>query len=347
MSNSGRETQLNRWAVRALSRHNVDVPATFSLSRVSDDASFRRYFRGIIGGESYIFVDAPPAQEDSQPFVDVAARLISHGLNAPRVIEADLADGFMMLSDLGDEVYLSYVVEGNESTVERLYSDALASLIQMQKISAGDLPAYDELRLREEMNLFPDWFLGSQLDMSLADGDRDLLEDVFTLMIDNARAQPEVFVHRDYHSRNLMVTPHHNPGILDFQDAVSGPLTYDLVSLLKDCYIRFPPSRVGRWVDEYRGLAIRENLLSSSVSDTTFRRWFDLMGLQRHVKCAGIFSRLHLRDGKPRYLGDIPLVIDYIHEVCRRYPELAPFGVWLDDRVTPLLRARPEFAAET
>lgn len=347
MSESRREAQLNRWAVSALSRHNVDVPSTFSLTRVSDDASFRRYFRGTIDGASYIFVDAPPAQEDSKPFVDVASRLASHGLNAPRVIEADLSDGFMMLSDLGDEVYLTHVAGGSETTIEALYEDAFDSLVRMQKIPAGDLPAYDERVLREEMDLFPDWFLESQLDITLTEEDRHLLEEVFSLMVDNALAQPAVFVHRDYHSRNLMVMRHRNPGILDFQDAVSGPLTYDLVSLLKDCYIRFPESRVRRWVEEYRDRAVHEGLLSSSVSASTFQRWFDLMGLQRHLKCAGIFSRLHLRDGKARYLADIPLVVDYIHEVCRRYPELTSLGSWVDDRVVPLLLARSEFPVET
>lgn len=347
MSESRREAQLNRWAVSALSRRNLDVPSTFALTRVSDDASFRRYFRGTIAGESYIFVDAPPAHEDSKPFVDVASRLAAHGLNAPRVLEVDLAAGFMMLSDLGDEVYLAHVTGGSEATIETLYQDAFVSLVRMQSIPPGDLPAYDERLLREEMELFPDWFLERQLDMTLTEEDHNLLEVVFSLMVDNALAQPAVFVHRDYHSRNLMVTGQHNPGILDFQDAVSGPLTYDLVSLLKDCYIRFPDSRIRRWVEEYRDRAVHEGLVSSSVSVSTFQRWFDLMGLQRHLKCAGIFSRLHLRDGKARYLADIPLVVDYIHEVCCRYSELALLGSWIDDRVVPLLGARSEFPVGT
>lgn len=347
MSDSVREAQLNRWAVAALSRHDVAVPASFALRRVSDDASFRRYFRARVGERSWIFVDAPPRDEDSEPFVQVAGRLGAHGLNVPRVIDADLAAGFMMLSDLGDDLYLDHVREyetaDKEPTVERLYADALSSLVQIQKIPATDLPAYDDRLLRQEMDLFPDWFLAEQLGMVLDEEERDLLMQIYALLIDNALAQPAVLVHRDYHSRNLMVTPQHNPGILDFQDAVCGPVTYDLVSLLKDCYLRFPTSRVHSWMEDYRSLAIQEGLVVASVSTATFKRWFDLMGLQRHLKCAGIFSRLHLRDGKPRYLGDIPLVVDYIREVCDQYRELAPFGIWMNERVVPFLEAGSEF----
>lgn len=331
----------------ALSRHDVAVPSSFSLRRVSDDASFRRYFRAKIGERSWIFVDAPPEEEDSEPFVQVAARLGAHGLNVPRVIDADLAAGFMMLSDLGDDLYLDHVREyekaDNELAVERLYADAFSSLVRIQKIPAIDLPAYDDRLLRQEMDLFPEWFLAEQLGMALDEKEFDLLMQVSELLIDNALAQPVVLVHRDYHSRNLMVTSRQNPGILDFQDAVYGPVTYDLVSLLKDCYVRFPASRIHKWVEDYRYLAIQEGIVAPSISSATFKRWFDLMGLQRHLKCAGIFSRLHLRDGKARYLGDVPLVVDYIREVCDQYGELAPFRIWMNERVVPLLEADPEF----
>lgn len=345
MSNAVREAQLNDWAAAMLARHDVTVPGSFRLSRASDDASFRRYFRATVGDRSFIFVDAPPELEDSGPFVDIAGRLGAAGLNAPGVWEADLEAGFMMLSDLGDRLYLTEVTEHPEK-LDPLYDDALQALVGMQKISVEGLPVYDEALLREEMSLFPDWFLGRQLGITLDQRERESLARVFRLMVDNARAQPRAFVHRDYHCRNLMVTETANPGIIDFQDAVDGPVTYDLVSLLRDCYIRFAPDYIDRRVEACRAALIEAGLLDGGVTPAQFRRWFDLMGLQRHLKCAGIFSRLHLRDGKARYLTDIPLVVNYIIEVGHAYDELAEFASWLEESIVPLLRSRLEFAVE-
>ncbi|MBD3646803.1 MAG: phosphotransferase [Pseudomonadales bacterium] len=343
MSKDLRKARLDEWAREALGRHNISLSDDFRLERASDDASFRRYFRARSGSQSYIFVDAPPDREDSRPFVDVAERLGRYGLNAPRVYEADLELGFMMLSDLGNELYLSAVQDADQSVIDRLYDDAFAGLERMQEIPVEGLPPYNETLLREEMNLLPDWFLDRQLAITIDESESQLLEQVFRLMVDNANEQPVVFVHRDYHSRNLMVTERDNPGILDFQDAVAGPLTYDLVSLLRDCYLRFPREQVYDWVESFRNRLVASAQLNPSVSASTFRRWFDLMGLQRHIKVAGIFSRLNIRDGKPRYLSDIPLVVGYMREVSGEYPELMPFAEWIDDRILRAMKDRPEF----
>lgn len=345
MSKDSREARLNEWARQTLASRNVPVPEDFRLARASDDASFRRYFRayGGEGEESYIFVDAPPEQEDSRPFLDVAARLLRQGLNAPRVFEADLESGFMMLSDLGNDLYLSALEGADQSVIDGLYEDAFESLVRIQQIPVEGLPLYDETLLRQEMNLLPDWFLGRQLAMPMDVAEKEMLEQVFRLLVANATDQPTVFVHRDYHSRNLMVTRRNNPGILDFQDAVAGPVTYDLVSLLRDCYIRFPREQVYEWVESFRGRLVEAEQLSPSISSSTFRKWFDLMGLQRHIKCAGIFSRLNMRDGKPRYLADIPLVVSYMLEVAGEYPALADFAEWIDERILPRMKAQPEF----
>jgi len=310
------------------------VDAGFALKSASDDASFRRYFRGVVGDQGFIFVDAPPDQEDSRPFVQVADMLRSAGLNAPMIHASDLERGFMMLTDFGDRLYFDALGSGDDA-VDALYGDALDSIVRMQAIgSPGTLPPYDESLLREEMSLFTDWLLPRQLGLEVRTDERRAIEEVFRLMVTSALAQPAAFVHRDYHCRNLMIVEQGNPGIIDFQDAVVGPVTYDLVSLLKDCYHRFPPARVSRWVEAFR-LRLVDDRLTGITSSDEFVRWFDLMGMQRHIKVAGIFSRLNLRDGKPRYLADIPLVVDYIVEVCDRYEELNGFGAWLRSRVLP------------
>lgn len=345
MSKDRREARLNEWARQMLARRKIPLPEGFRLARASDDASFRRYFRARRGEgeESYIFVDAPPEQEDSRPFLDVAARLRRQALNAPRVFEADLESGFMMLSDLGNDLYLSVVESADRSVIDGLYEDAFESIARMQQIPVEGLPHYDETLLRQEMNLLPDWFLGRQLAMPMDAAEEELLEQVFRVLVANANDQPTVFVHRDYHSRNLMVTRRNNPGILDFQDAVAGPVTYDLVSLLRDCYIRFPKEQVYEWVESFRVRLVEAEQPGPSVSSSTFRKWFDLMGLQRHIKCAGIFSRLNIRDGKPRYLADIPLVVSYMREVAAEYPELSRFADWIDEKILPRMKAQPEF----
>ncbi len=329
-----REQNLNNWAKTILASQGVKVSSDFCVIAASDDASFRRYFRGETEMGSFIFVDAPPEREDCQTFEKISELLVDIGINAPRVYQADFTEGFMMLTDLGNQLYLDVLKSHDVELIERLYAEAFSVLRKMAHISCAELPRYDEIRLQEEMNLFPGWFLTQQLSLSLSENENQMLEKVFGFLIESAIEQPQVFVHRDYHSRNLMVVTGDNPGVIDFQDAVSGPVTYDLVSLLKDCYWRFPRNQVVDWVETYRQDS------SLDVGTEEFLRWFDLMGLQRHLKCAGIFSRLNLRDGKPDYLKDIPLVIEYILEVCDIYIEGAEFADWLRSHVIPHLALR-------
>lgn len=310
-----REAALQAWVEEVLG-----TPVA-GLAPVSGDASFRRYFRAVEAGRSHIAVDAPPEHEDSRPFLGVAERLRSAGLHVPEVRAADLEQGFLLLSDLGDTLYLS---ELDAHSADRLYGAALEALLRMQAAPAEGLPPYDAALLGREMGLFREWYLGRHLGWRPDAGEERALEDCFGRLAEEALAQPRVFVHRDYHSRNLMVADP-NPGIIDFQDAVHGPITYDLVSLLRDCYIAWPEERVAAWVADYQARAEGAGLLEP-VPPATFRRWFDWMGVQRHLKAAGIFARLNHRDGKPGYLRDIPRTLGYIRQVCARYPELEPLG---------------------
>ncbi len=300
----------------------LETPA-FDLAPASSDASFRRYFRVRHGDCSLIVMDAPPAQEDIAPFLHIAERLHAMGLNAPRILAKNIAQGFLLLSDLGDTPYLQVLTE---TSAERLYGDALSALLRMQQMDARrltDLPPYGHALLMQEMHLFRDWYLQRHRQQALSPPQARLLDEVFERLASSALDQPRVFVHRDYHSRNLMFTPQDNPGIIDFQDAVQGPVTYDLVSLLRDCYIRWPRARVEAWALDYLREAQAAGIVTD-VADETWLRWFDWMGVQRHLKAAGIFARLDLRDGKPGYLGDIPRTLGYVREVAGRYAELRP-----------------------
>ncbi len=308
----------------------------FSMELASGDASFRRYFRiNLADGATRIAMDAPPENEDCGPFVELAKHLGGLGLNVPVVYEADLDQGFLLLSDLGSEHYLDRL---NQGRTERLYADALSVLVVMQACGSTDgLPEYSSDLLLREMNLFRDWLLGKHLELSLDNSDQQMLDQVFERLVANALEQPRVFVHRDYHSRNLLVTPAHNPGILDFQDAVMGPVTYDLVSLLKDCYISWPREQVREWVFGYYELALQSGVLRNEHEES-FLRWFDLMGVQRHLKASGIFARLNIRDGKPGYLKDIPRTLNYIVDLGEDYPELNSLAGLLSERVLPALK---------
>ena len=300
-----------------------------NIAPASADASFRRYFRITDDQDSFIVMDAPPEKEDCTSFISIAKLLFSYGLNVPEILQQDLEQGFLLLSDLGDTVFLS---ELNNNTVDYMYTAAMDSLLQLQKNEIPNLPLYDETLLRNELNLFPDWYLEKQLKVTVSDEDREILEQTFDVLIENALTQPQVCVHRDYHSRNLMVNKHNSqaPGVIDFQDAVIGAVTYDLVSLLKDCYIDWPRKKVEEWVSYFHKEALSSGIIDN-VSFDEFLRWFDLMGLQRHLKVAGIFSRLKHRDGKTGYLKDIPRTMDYIFDVLKRYPELQPLQKLLSD----------------
>jgi N-acetylmuramate 1-kinase len=307
----------------------------------SADASFRRYFRVHAGDASYIVMDAPPDKEDMAPFLKIAALLLDIGLNVPQVLRADVGRGFYLLSDLGDVHYLRAL---NAASVQRLYGDALGALlvIQAQGPQAGELPPYDRPMLLREMELFREWLVGKHLGIVLDAPQTAMLDRCFDRLAQSALEQPQVCVHRDFHSRNLMVTPRHNPGILDFQDAVIGPVTYDLVSLLRDCYIAWPRTQVEDWALGYRELALQSGVLRPDQADERrFLRWFDWMGVQRHLKAAGIFARLYRRDGKPGYLADIPRTLGYVVDVAGRYPELAGLDTLAQTVIGKLPSAAP------
>ncbi len=304
----------------------------FRLTPASGDASFRRYFRVHLSDRTCIAVDAPPPREDCRPFVAVAKLLKTLGLNVPEVYAQDAEHGFLLLSDLGECLMLAELHAGN---VERLYGDALSALATLQALGPRDdeLPPYDAALLTREMALFPEWFLQRHLEITLDAAQRKVLDAAQQTLVDSALAQPRVTVHRDYHSRNLMITPRNNPGILDFQDAVIGPVTYDLVSLLRDCYIAWPRARVEDWVLGYHERALRSGILREE-NPRRFLTWFDLMGVQRHLKAIGIFARLWHRDAKPGYLNDIPRTLAYVLEVAARYPALHDFHGFLSDVLT-------------
>lgn len=310
--------------------HQVIPNEAFNLTTASADASFRRYFRVHMANQTLIAMDAPPPQEDCRPFVHVAEVLLLAGLNVPRVIAQDLEQGFLLLSDLGDTTYLSRL---NENTADALYGDASNALITMQLASkAGVFPTYDEALLTREMQLFPDWYVAKHLAITLDQADMQVLQATFALLNTNILAQAAVYVHRDYHSRNLMVCDgdgNHNPGVLDFQDAVYGPITYDLVSLFKDAYIAWEEERVLDWTVRFWQSA-RQAGLPVPADFADFYRDFEWMGVQRHIKVLGIFARLCHRDGKDGYLKDMPLVMDYLRRACARYIELRPMLRLLD-----------------
>lgn len=292
----------------------------FSILPASSDASFRRYFRANFPDRSLVVMDAPPSFEDCRPFIRVAGIFREAGVHLPEILSQDLERGFLLLSDLGSTTYLELLDEGNANA---LYGDAVDALIRIQQSSRpGVLPEYDETLLRREMNLFTEWYLGKHLGLSPGIEQAARIEAVFSRILENNLAQPRVYVHRDYHSRNLMATAP-NPGILDFQDAVYGPITYDLVSLFRDAYISWEEERVLDWVIRYWEKA-RKAGLPVHADFAMFYRDFEWMGAQRQLKVVGIFSRLFHRDGKERYLEDIPLVLSYLKKTCARYPELSP-----------------------
>ena len=320
------------------------------ISIASADASFRRYFRVSRGdvdpaawaprADTLIVMDAPPGKEDIAPYLKVTSLLEQAGAHVPHVHGADPRRGFVVMEDLGDTQYLNLLRTGRG--VDKLYGDALTTLanIQVRGLKASQvLEPYDRTPLARELNLMPEWFLEKHLRLELSPEERGLLTVTFEFLINEALLQPQVFVHRDFHSRNLMVlrpsaTDHRGPGVIDFQDALRGPVGYDLVSLLKDCYIGWSRERVERWVRGYRRVL---GNLGANVGDSEyqFMRWFDLIGVQRHLKVLGVFSRLWHRDGKIGYLADLPLTLNYVRDACRRYPELVEFERWLAWRVAP------------
>jgi aminoglycoside/choline kinase family phosphotransferase len=310
-----RQQQLTDW----LSSLFPDQP--FTLAPASADASFRRYFRATFGdGSTRVVMDAPPQHENCGPFLHIGKLFEDAGTHVPHVYAQDLAQGFLLLSDLGNTTYLQALSQDN---AKQLYAAATDALIKIQLASKpAELPHYDEALLRRELDLFPEWYIAKHLGVKLSDKQKAKLEEVFQRILANNLAQPCVYVHRDYHSRNLMATEP-NPGILDFQDAVYGPITYDLASLFKDAYVKWEEADIIDWLISYwekarkAGLPVREDF-------GEFYRDYEMMGVQRHIKVLGIFARLYHRDGKDGYLKDMPLVMEYLHKACERYIDLKP-----------------------
>ncbi len=330
------------------------LPPGTTLAPASADASFRSYWRATLAdGSTRVVMDAPPGKEDVGPWLDIGVRLHDAGLHVPEVFAADREHGFILMEDLGSRAYLP---ELDDTSADTLYADALDALLRMQAhVDVAGLPAFDEAFATMELELMPEWFLRRHLGHDIACEEWDVIELAFMRLVEAVRGQPQGFMHRDYHSRNLMVcTPAagsgppsassatgaeaghrhaarlHNPGIIDFQGAMVGPITYDLASLLRDCYIEWDAERVEGWLESHRQRLLHAHLLDTHVDAARFRRWFDLAGLQRHLKVLGIFCRLCYRDGKAHYLADLPLVWRYVQTVARRYNDLAPLADLLE-----------------
>lgn len=334
---SERQQALKKWVSTELSRIYKQPIEVAEISIVAGDASFRRYFRVKHNDISYVLMDAPPEHEDCLPFVQIASTWITYGVRVPRILAQDLQQGFLMLEDFGDQLLRSSLTN---ASVDQLYTKAMDELHRIQTLPVQHLPSYDQALLTREMSLFRDWFLSSWLQIDLTDEEDGLLTKVETLLIESAQQQPQAVVHRDYHSRNLMLLPDDQIGVIDFQDAVIGGVTYDLVSLLRDSYIHWPEAQVKGWVEEFYLASPWQEQLTL----TQFEQAFDWMGMQRQLKVCGIFVRLCQRDGKAGYLQDIPMTFRNLMQSASRYPEFFEFSQWLKLRVLPELLKRPELS---
>lgn len=321
-----RENALKEWLIDTLKQQD------FQLAPLAGDASFRRYFRLRYNGLTQIVMDAPPEKEDVKPFIHIAQALQQADVHTPKVLAMNPEDGFLLLSDLGDELLLNVL---KPETVDGHYHQAIKTLFKIQTCSIDDplLAPFDEAHMLKEMSLCPEWFLKAYLALDLSQSECTLVQQTMEWIAKEVAQQPLAFIHRDYHSRNLMLLQDHAEpiklGVIDFQDAMRGPFTYDLVSLLKDCYISWPRSKVLEWVEFF----YTHSALTKDYSLPEFIRAFDLCGLQRHLKVLGIFCRLHLRDHKPGYLKDLPLTLNYVLECAETYEELHPFFRFLQMRV--------------
>ncbi len=333
MDNDSRQQALARW-LDTVWAGDASPPVL-----IFGDASFRRYFRYQRQGRTEIAMDAPPALEDCRPFLALTQAYQQAGLPVPEVLAQDLEQGFLCLSDLGD-CHLAGPLKGDDAAI--WYRRALAflpTIAGIQHSALGPLPPYDRALLERELAIFSEWLLEAYLGLSMSDDEQRLWQTACERLVENALTQPQVGIHRDFHSRNLMVVGE-TLALIDYQGALRGPVTYDLVSLLRDCYWRIDESAVEAYARDHFEALKAAGWLTPDVTFDTFRRWMDLMGMQRHLKAAGIFARLHQRDGKSGYLADVPRVLDYLITIGARYPEMAPLASWLDQRVRPAWEAR-------
>ena len=329
-----RKLALTNW----VTQHTPIEKHPIELYSLGGDAGFRRYFRFHTPSQ-WLAVDAPPETENTTQFLTIAHLIEQQGVRSPRIAAADADQGFLLVEDMGDRLFFHEVAAGN---ADNLYQQAIGTLLKLQKSpdNAALIPRYDRALLRRELDIFSEWFAGKLLGYSLSTAELHLLNELFIRLEDNALAQPQTFVHRDYHSRNLLVLDDGSLGVIDFQGALWGGVAYDLVSLLRDCYLRWPAEKVKSWALAYHQQAISAGIIPA-ISETEFLRWFDWLGLQRHIKVLGIFARLNLRDGKTGYLNDLPLVIRYTLEVAEQYPELQPFADWFKQTLLPLAQQHP------
>jgi aminoglycoside/choline kinase family phosphotransferase len=303
-----------------------------AITPLANDASFRRYYRVHYPDRSLVVVDAPPAKENSVPFIEIGHALQQHDICVPQLFAKDLQQGFLLIGDLGDELYLSAVTRHSPDALYEHAVDTLVKLQHCQSVTNWTLPVFDAAAMQKELSLFDEWFLQAQVKHTLSPAERAMLSRVYQYLITEISRQPTVFTHGDFHSRNLLWTADSQVGVIDFQDAMYGPISYDLVSLLRDCYIVWPQHKIEQWVDYYlTGLNSQAGL--PTVSRDEFMHWFNVTGLQRHLKVLGIFSRLNIRDDKPRYLADLPRVLDYVKQVGQQYPQLADLLTFINDKV--------------
>tara|TARA_B100000446_G_scaffold39947_3_gene35528 strand:- start:31735 stop:32865 length:1131 start_codon:yes stop_codon:yes gene_type:complete len=346
------EAILSQWVEQQLQQRQWSTTTPLKLHSLNGDAGFRHYYR-VDSEPQLLAVYAPVAEEDSHAFVAIARYLRDQGVHTPDVIAVDFERGFLLVEDFGDTLY-SQALEAERDSATQLYGEAMMTLLRLQQcpettIPAADgdtlhtLPNYDQSRLRDEMALLHQWFIPQLLGYNLSDDEQAILDNVYAQLEGAALQQPQVWVHRDYHSRNLIYRDGQSPGVIDFQDAVRGPLTYDLVSLLRDCYIRWPSEQVQQWALAYGDMAVEIGLMAP-VTQAGFMRWFDWMGLQRHLKVLGVFARLCIRDGKSAYLKDLPLVLRYTLEVADQYPEFSDFTYWFREKLLPLCERQPWYS---
>ena len=329
---AARDRQRLDWARAALGDGDVQ------LDRASMDAGFRSYWRTVDGAPTRIVMDSPPGLEDVRPWLKLHARLRDGGVRVPAILREDAANGFLLLEDLGRQTFLQVLDADN---ADALFDQAITQLLRIQSIAPDGLPEYDAALLGRELGLFDEWFLVRHLGLALDAAEKDLLDQAYRMLIDAALAQPRVFVHRDFMPRNLMPASD-GPAVLDFQDAVAGPIAYDVISLFKDAFLSWPEARVQGWIGRYHARAAAIGLPVGRLED--FRRDADWIGMQRHLKVIGIFARLRHRDGKPKYLEDVTRFLDYLDAVLPRYEALAPLQAFIRDRVRPAM-AQPPGAA--
>lgn len=340
-SSTERPAAFEAWIGQQLETLCADAPIVeLALTPLRSDAGFRQYYR-LNTQPSMLAVDAPPSHENSEQFVKLVRHLRPLGIDVPAVAAADTERGFLLIEDFGDRL-LQHELQNSPDSAPVLYGEALFQLLALQQSPGAQqvLKPYDRRVLAYELALFSDWFVTQLLQYRLCDEEKQRLQTLFTHLENSALEQPQVLVHRDYHSRNLLLRTSGRMGIVDFQDALWGPITYDVVSLLRDCYLRWPVEQVQQWALGYGNMAADAGLLPE-VDELRYLRWFDWMGLQRHLKVLGVFSRLSIRDDKHYYLADLPLVIRYVLEVGLRYPELAEFAQWFEQQLLPLAQQQP------